>query len=173
MQLPALNSLLDETGKTTLVGGTVIDLDPNSIIVFTTNMDYAGCRDLNESLKSRATTIIDFDELSDAEMVNRVLSRSDTKILMSENNIKIPQARKMAKLMAATRSMIDTYVHEQYISGAVFGYRELAGWFKKWLYTGDARKAAEKTIITHISGDPETKEDIRNMIKTKIPEVVR
>ena len=171
--LPALNSLLDETGKTTLVDGTVIDLDPNSIIVFTTNMDYAGCRDLNESLKSRATTIIDFDELSDAEMVNRVLSRSDTKILMSENNIKIPQARKMAKLMAATRSMIDTYVHEQYISGAVFGYREFAGWFKKWLYTGDARKAAEKTIITHISGDPETKEDIRNMIKTKIPEVVR
>lgn len=170
--LPALNSLLDETGKTTLVDGSVIELDPNSIIVFTTNMDYAGCRDLNESLKSRATTIIDFDELSDAEMVNRVLSRSDTKALMQENNIKLPEARKMANLMARTRSQLENYVHEQFISGAVFGYREFAGWFKKWLYTGDARKAAESTIITHISGDSETKEDLRNMINSKIPETL-
>ena len=169
--LPALNSLLDETGKTTLVDGSVIELDQNSIIVFTTNMDYAGCKDLNESLKSRATTIIDFEELSDAEMVNRVLSRSDTKKLMDENGIKMPEARKMANLIARTRSQIEKYVHEQFISGAVFGYREFAGWFKKWLYTGDARKAAESTIITHISGDPEIKEDIRNMINSKIPEL--
>jgi MoxR-like ATPase len=90
--LPALNSLLDETGKTTLVDGSVIELDPNSIIVFTTNMDYAGCKDLNESLKSRATTILDFEELSDEEMVNRVLSRTDTKKLMDENGIKMPDA---------------------------------------------------------------------------------
>lgn len=170
--LPSLNSLLDETGKTTLVDGTVIDLDPNSVIVFTTNMDYAGCKDLNESLKSRATTIIDFDELSNDEMVNRVLSRRDTKILMNENGIKIPEARKMANLMAKTRSMLEDYVHEQYISGAVLGYREFAGWFKKWLYMGDARKAAESTIITHISGDYDTKEEIRNMVKSKIPDVI-
>ena len=168
--LPALNSLLDETGKTTLVDGTVIDINPKSIIVFTTNMDYAGCKDLNESLKSRASTIIDFDELSNTEMVNRVLSRKDTKLLMTENKIKIPEARKMANLMAKTRSQIEEYVHEQYISGAVFGYREFAGWFKKWLYTKDARKAAESTIVTHISGDPEVKEEIINMINSKIPE---
>lgn len=167
--LPALNSLLDETGKTTLVDGSVINLDQNSIIVFTTNMDYAGCKDLNESLKSRATTIIDFEELSDSEMVNRVLSRSDTKKLIDENGIKITEARKMANLMAKTRSQLDSYVHEQFISGAVLGYREFAGWFKKWLYTGDAKRAAESTIITHISGDSEIKEDIRNMINSKIP----
>lgn len=167
--LPTLNSLLDETGKTTLVDGSVIDINPNSIIVFTTNMDYAGCKDLNESLKSRATTIIDFDELSDAEMVNRVLSRADTKQLIKENNIKMPDARKVANLMARTRSQIESYVREQFISGAVFGYREFAGWFKKWLYTGDIRKSAESTIITHISGDPEVKEDIKNMINSKIP----
>lgn len=167
--LPALNSLLDETGKTTLVDGSVITLDQNSIIVFTTNMDYAGCKDLNESLKSRATTIIDFEELSDAEMVNRVLSRSDTKKLIDENGIKMPEARKMANLMAKTRSQLENYVHEQFISGAVLGYREFAGWFKKWLYMGDAKKAAESTIITHISGDSEVKEDIRNMINSRIP----
>ena len=170
--LPALNSLLDETGKTTLVDGSVININPDSIIVFTTNMDYAGCKDLNESLKSRATTIIDFDELSDAEMVNRVLSRGDTKQLIKENNIKIPEARKVAKLMARTRSQLESYVREQFISGAVFGYREFAGWFKKWLYTGDIRKAAESTIIPHISGDPEVKEDIKNMIESKIPSTI-
>lgn len=167
--LPALNSLLDETGKTTLVDGTVIDLCPDSIIVFTTNMNYAGCKDLNESLKSRATTIIDFDELSEADMVNRVLSRADTKQLMKENGVVVSEARKMANLMAKTRSMLDEYVREQYIAGSVQGYREFAGWFKKWLYTGDARKAAESTIISHITGDPELKEDIRNMIKSIIP----
>lgn len=170
--LPALNSLLDETGKTTLVDGSVININPDSIIVFTTNMDYAGCKDLNESLKSRATTIIDFDELSDAEMVNRVLSRGDTKQLIKENNIKIPEARKVANLMARTRSQLESYVREQFISGAVFGYREFAGWFKKWLYTGDIRKAAESTIIPHISGDPEVKEDIKNMIESKIPSTI-
>lgn len=167
--LPSVNSLFDDTQKTTLVDGTTIDLNPNSIFVFTTNMDYKGCKDLNESIMSRAKKIIDFDNLSEEEMVNRVLSRETTKTLIKENNVNLIEARRMAMLMAQTITLLTAYMTE-YITGGVCGYREYENWFHTYLYTKNPREAAKSTVISHISFDKETKDDLYNQICRKIPD---
>ena len=47
----ALNSATDDTSKITLGDGSIVSRHKNCIIVFTTNLDYAGCNKLNESVK--------------------------------------------------------------------------------------------------------------------------
>lgn len=167
--LPTLNSLLDDEEIVTLTDGTVIHKDPNSIFIFTTNRDYKGCKDFNESVKSRMNLIIDSEDLGENGMVERLMSK-DTIQLIKDNEMDVSKARDMAKAMAKVMLKLRNYLKEQMITGGVCGYREYANWFYLYLVTQDAREAAMQTIVTHITSDPELKLAIQQQVLTGIPE---
>ena len=57
--LVGLNALLDRCASITLTTGEVIHRHPDTVVVITTNNNYAGCRDMNQSVISRMNLIMD------------------------------------------------------------------------------------------------------------------
>jgi len=165
--LPALNALLDDSETIYLSDGTSIKRDPNAIYIFTTNNNYKGCKPLNESVKSRNCRMINVKNLSDSEMVNRLIKSERTRLYVDKNGVSLSDAKQMAKKMASTLTSISNYAKEQYITGGVHGYREFENWFFEWLSCKDVIKAAESTIVSHISEDEEMAFELIENIKTK------
>ena len=59
--LVGLNALLDRCASITLTTGEVIHRHPDTVVVITTNNNYAGCRDMNQSVISRMNLIMDVE----------------------------------------------------------------------------------------------------------------
>jgi MoxR-like ATPase len=167
--LPTLNALLDDEEIVTLMDGTVIHKNPHTIFVFTTNGDYKGCKPFNESILSRMGLIIDQENMSEKEMINRLLS-NETADYISKSGMLMKDAREMAKSMAKVCTKIKNFVMENALTGGVCGYREYANWFFSYLTTKDARKSAQVTIISHLTSDAETKVELAQLVNTIIPE---
>ena len=51
--LVGLNALLEQNGSITLPTGEVIERHPDTVVVVTTNVDYEGCRNINQSVIDR------------------------------------------------------------------------------------------------------------------------
>ena len=71
--LVGLNSLLDRCNSVFLPNGEVIKRHPDTTIVVTTNNDYAGCKQMNQSVISRMNLVIDLEEPDEETLVQRVL----------------------------------------------------------------------------------------------------
>ena len=56
--LVKLNGLLDDCASITLADGEIVRRNPDTIIVLTTNTDYKGCKDMNESILSRMCMVL-------------------------------------------------------------------------------------------------------------------
>ena len=72
--LVGLNSLLDNCQEITLPTGERVKRHPDTVIIVTTNSDYAGCRDMNQSIISRMDLIYDVAAPDLATMVKRVMN---------------------------------------------------------------------------------------------------
>ncbi|MFR2488200.1 MAG: hypothetical protein ACLTAC_33560 [Hungatella sp.] len=70
--LVRLNGLLDDGASITLTSGEVVRLNPETVILLTTNMGYRGCKGFNESVLSRMRMILYSDPLTSEEMVYRI-----------------------------------------------------------------------------------------------------
>ena len=143
--LVALNSLFDGGKTITLLDGTEIERNPNSIFVFTTNSNYRGCREFNESVLSRMEEIIDYDIPTINEMVDRVIKK--TGIDESE--------RPNLELMAQVVRDIQQYCKENMISGGVCCTREYENWVRAYMVKGNMKEAAKYAIISKVSSDQE------------------
>lgn len=71
--MAALNSLLAE-GEMLLPNGRRIRRNPECVIVITTNVSYAGCDTMNESVISRAATAVHVERPTVAEMAQRAMA---------------------------------------------------------------------------------------------------
>src|SRR5699024_6934925 len=71
--LVGLNGLLDQCKSITLPTGETVERHPDTVIVITTNVDYAGCRGMNQSIISRMNLVIDLDEPDEQTLVKRVM----------------------------------------------------------------------------------------------------
>ena len=69
--LVGLNSLLDRCNSVFLPNGEVIKRHPDTTIVVTTNNDYAGCKQMNQSVISRMNLVIDLEEPDEETLVQR------------------------------------------------------------------------------------------------------
>ena len=74
--LVKLNSLLDDTAAITLLNGEVIYRHPETIIILTTNLNYAGCRNFNESVLSRVQFVQHRKDMTVEQMVQRASRRT-------------------------------------------------------------------------------------------------
>ena len=76
--LTQLNSLLEPNGSIELPNGTRIRRHPDTIVVITTNKEYEGNVQLNESLKDRMILGLTMDNPAPSVMAARLLARVNT-----------------------------------------------------------------------------------------------
>lgn len=167
--IPVLNRLLNE-GVVTLSDGTTFKRHPNSYFVFTANLTYEGCRDLNQALKSRCQRIIMIDDLTEADMVSRLTSSPNFEKYSEKNGYTVKEAKKVANELVKVMSKLKTYITDNQISGSVCGYREYEAWFYETLASHSAREAAESTIITHAALEEDMRIEIQSHLNTMLPD---
>lgn len=174
-ELVVLNALLENVPGTpiTLPNGKVIKRHPDSVFIFTSNMNYKGCKSLQESVLSRIN-------------IRREIKTPEVEILANraeaqcKNTVK--EAPKLPKdiivKMATISKEIDEYCKDHDITDGVCGPRELNDWCKKAIMTslfwGEA-EVSLKTValcsfavfIEKISQIPEEVEEVITAVMQK------
>lgn len=150
--LGVLNSALDDTSQLTLGNGEVIDRHPNCIIVVTTNLDYEGCKRLNESFKDRFHELVQIRKMDNHELVQIAMHKSG-----NTDEVLV------AKLVDAVQKIAIKMQNEQ-ITGGVCSTRQLINWARDIKYTGDPIESAQTTILPGVSFDPEIQKEIVDTI---------
>ena len=148
--LVGLNSLLDRCAAITLPTGEKIQRHPDTVVVITTNNDYAGCKNMNQSVISRMNLVIDMDEPDAETLTRRVM------------NITGCTDNSMVRKMAETVKDISERCRETMITDGCCGVRELISWVQSYMITNDAMEAARYTVLASVSSDPENRQEIEN-----------
>ena len=74
--LTRLNSLFDDGAVTDLINGEKIKRNKDTIVIMTTNLDYVGCGNFNQSVLSRMSLIQPKQNLTEEEMKPLLPDRS-------------------------------------------------------------------------------------------------
>lgn len=146
--LVGLNALLDRCASVTLTTGEVIHRHPDTVVVVTTNNNYAGCRDMNQSVISRMNLIMDIDEPDVDTLTERVM-----KVTGCTDKSAVSD-------MAASVQEISERCRETMINDGSCGVRELISWVQSFMVCGNILEAAKYTVLSSVSGDPENRADI-------------
>lgn len=148
--LVGLNNIM-EYGTLQLPTGEIIRRHPDTIIVFTQNVGYAGTVDGNQSVYSRIELKCDLKPPSEDEMVKRILMH-------------VPQLNEAdARLIVITAQRIRDRCGPE-IEGGNVGTREEIAWAKMTHLYGDMMEAAEDTILPACSEDEEDINTVRESL---------
>jgi hypothetical protein len=148
--LVGLNNIM-EHGTLQLPTGEIIRRHPDTIVVFTQNVGYAGTIDGNQSVYSRIELKYDLKPPTEDEMVKRVkmhvpqLGEADIRLIVTT-------AQRIRERCAAE------------IEGGNVGTREEIAWAKMTHLCGDMLEAAEDTILPSCSEDEEDISLVRESI---------
>lgn len=115
--LTELNSLLEKNGRIELPNGKYIYRHPDTIIVFTTNRDYCGNYELNESLRDRCIVGLGMDKPTPDVMAARAMAQTGF-----DNPV-------VARAAAEIVSMVSDEAAAKGIRGN-FGMRSLLAWMR-------------------------------------------
>ncbi len=148
--LVGLNGLLAE-GNITLPTGEVIKRHPDTIIIFTTNVNYSGCRAMNQSVVDRSNMVLDIQEPSMEVMIDRAMA-------MSGNTDKA-MVTEMAKVIDA----IDKEMLATGIEDGVCGMRSLANWATCARFQ-NPYDCFDNCALAKTSFDEEARESLRKII---------
>jgi len=118
------------------------------VIVVTTNSDYAGCRDMNQSIISRMDLIYDIGSPDLATMVKRVM-----------NVTGCADEQETTKMAMVVRDIADR-CRQTMITDGSCGMRELKAWVLSTMITKDPYESAMTTVIASASADPESRSDL-------------
>ena len=154
--LVGLNSLLDRCNSVFLPNGEVINRHPDTVIVVTTNNDYAGCRAMNQSVISRMNLVMDMEEPDEDTLVKRVLGITGC------------ADRKMVRQMSRIIKTISEYCKENLITDGCCGVRELISWVQSYMICEDPMEAARYTVLSSVSADSESRIEIESSCLTPI-----
>lgn len=144
--LVRLNSLFDDGACTDLLNGEVIVRNPDTIVIMTTNLNYAGCHTFNESVISRMALVQHREDLSVEAMMKRIMERTgfdDGEIL---------------PFMASTIQKIREHLEREDLQGGTCGYRELENWVWSYKTTGSLLKSVKNTVISKAAFLPEDRQ---------------
>lgn len=152
--LPGLNALL-EGGSITLPTGEIVKRHPDSAIIFTMNLDYEGCRPMNESVLDRFPMKFFIDLPDQATMIARavkVTNVTDTDLI-----------KNCLKVLNETRE----YLLGQGCSVGNVGARLLYDWLDAISMGSDPITEAEYTLLASATDDAELRAYIReNILET-------
>lgn len=156
--LVGLNNIL-EHGQLRLPTGEIINRHPDTVIVFTQNVGYAGTTDGNQSVYSRIEVKCDLDHPTEEEMIARI-------------RMHVPEIAE-----ADCRTIVQTILCVQEncsieIEGGSVGTREAINWAKMTvLLDGDMREAAELTLLPSVGEDADNIQLVRSNIYQSIAEM--
>jgi len=148
--LVGLNSILDRCSSITLPTGEIVKRHPNTIFIVTTNSDYSGCRNINQSVISRMDLIFDINELSIEMMVERAHGITGFTDISALKN------------MAETMKEIEKRCRETMITDGAYGFREFLAWVQSYSVMNDFLESAECTVLSSVSADEENRAEIFN-----------
>ena len=146
--LVGLNSLLDSCQEITLPTGERVKRHPDTVIIVTTNSDYAGCRDMNQSIISRMDLIYDIAAPDLATMVKRAM-----------NVTGFTDEQEATKMALVVRDIAER-CRETMITDGSCGMREFKSWVLSTMITKDPYESALSTIISSASADPDNRSDL-------------
>lgn len=146
--LVGLNSLLDNCQTITLPTGERVKRHPDTVIVVTTNSDYAGCKDVNQSVISRMDLIYDIGAPDLATMVKRVM-----------NVTGYTDEQEVTKMAGVVRDIAER-CRQTMITDGSCGMRELKAWVLSTMITKDPYESALTTVIASASADPDNRADL-------------
>ena len=146
--LVGLNSLLDNCQTITLPTGERVKRHPDTVIVVTTNSDYAGCKDVNQSVISRMDLIYDIGAPDLATMVKRVM-----------NVTGCTDEQQVTKMAGVVRDIAER-CRQTMITDGSCGMRELKAWVLSTMITKDPYESALTTVIASASADPDNRADL-------------
>lgn len=146
--LVGLNGLLDRCASVVLPTGEIVKRHPDTVVIVTTNTNYAGCRDLNQSIISRMNLVMDLDEPDTDTLASRVINITgctDTSAVVE---------------MAKTVAEINEHCRETMINDGSCGVRELISWVQSYMISGSILESAGYTVLSSASSDPENRAEI-------------
>ena len=133
-----MNSLLDNCQVITLPTGERVKRHPDTVIVVTTNSDYSGCRDMNQSVISRMDLIYDMEAPDLNTMVKRVM-----------NVTGFTDEQEATKMAIVVRDVAERC-----------RMREFKSWVLSTMVTHDPYESALSTIISSASADPDNRAEL-------------
>lgn len=146
--LVGLNSLLDNCQVITLPTGERVKRHPDTVIVVTTNSDYSGCRDMNQSVISRMDLIYDMEAPDLNTMVKRVM-----------NVTGFTDEQEATKMAIVVRDIVER-CRQTMITDGSCGMREFKSWVLSTMVTKDPYESALSTIISSASADPDNRAEL-------------
>lgn len=151
--MPGLNGLLDETGCVVLPTGEMLHRHPDCIIISTLNVDLEGCRPLNQSFIDRHHLIVDMKCPNDAVIIKRIkgMTGCGNDVPLQTMVDCVHQIAKKCQTCGAT-------------DGNVNSMRSLANWVQAGMLIGDYAKAAEWTVVSGATSDPQTREELMGVV---------
>lgn len=150
--LAFLNSLLDDNGFVRLDNGEVIKRHPCFRFFATMNYGYAGTVELNKALFNRFQAKIKIKDLSDEQIINLLLNKSNV-------------SERIAKDMIVVYRKIQTKLTEEGRE-EVISPRDILNWALQ-SEDSDPLQAAEFTVIAIAEDDEELEDEIRDIVKMK------
>lgn len=161
--LVGLNSILEtdtSTASITLPTGKTIKRHPDTVIVMTTNSDYEGCGRIQQSVLSRMDVVLQIDNPSEKETVERTKAKTGFK------------ETALLHKMAVIVKEINDFCKNHDIRDGVCGPRELKNWAQESIlvqmsednteYPSEASviTALFPTLLSKVSQSPEDVEDV-------------
>ena len=146
--LVGLNSLLDRCSCVTLPTGEVVARHPDTVVVVTTNSDYEGCKNLNQSVISRMDLVFDVEQPNIETVVERICGITGC------------TEKKTVFEMAKTVEMIQSQCHDLMILDGCCGMLELIAWVQSYMVSHDLEKSAGFTVLSAVSSDAENRKAI-------------
>ena len=149
--LGKLNRLLDDSRKMDLLYGEVVERHPNAIIIITTNLNYIANREFDFSIVSRMNKVQHRKDLTEEQMVERVMFRTGCK--------EADTLKKMARIM----KRLDAAVKEEFDKSGLCGYREYENWVYEYMRIQNVVKAAEETVLSKLASEEEDRDMLRKV----------
>jgi len=141
--LTGLNDLLEQSGTILLPDKRRIRRHPDAVVIITTNLNYEGCRPLNQSVLDRMNKIKDIAMPPAEIMVQRAMS-----VTGCEDDYLVSQ------MVQVITDMAD-YCQKNGVSDGNVGMRSLIDWIVSYGCTGNAYESAIDTIISRATADEE------------------
>lgn len=159
--LPGLNSLLDAPGSIFLPNGEVVMRHPDCVIVATTNLNYQGCRAVNQSFLRR----FQFKAIVDTPKKAQALAR--LKEMVGFNPSADYVSETMMNDMLLVAQQIKTRCDELDLTEGDIGICEVADWVNAANMVGSVVQSSEWSIIPSATQDPDGIKELRDIIRQK------
>lgn len=151
--LVSLNSVTEPDGSIRLANGKLIKRHPDTIISYTTNVDYEGLRPINQSVLDRVQYLIEFQRPCDKALIDRCVKLTGFK------------NRKILKNMLNTVNEIEALCRSKKVRDGITGSRSFYNWATGIRILKSPYITGITSVVTKATADKKIQEDLISIVK--------